>query len=939
MTIEEEKSYIIIKGARVNNLQNISVKIPRNKLTVITGLSGSGKSSLAFDTLYAEGQRRYVESLSAYARQFLGRMQKPEVDFIHGLPPAIALEQKVNSSNPRSTVGTTTEIYEYLKILFARIGHTISPFSGMEVKKHSPTDVVNAMLDFPQGEKLLLISPIYIQPDKIEQHFQELKKEGLMRIYYQGKVIKLEEINNPADVLIDNKLYVIIDRIVVNKTDADYISRCSDSALSAILIGKGTCYLKPLNSNEWLEFSTRFEADGIEFEEPSINMFSFNNPLGACPRCNGFGKIIDIDPDLVIPNKNLSIYDNAVACWRGESFGAWKYKFIEDSNRYKFPVHKPYKDLTDEQKQLLWHGNKDVHGIDDFFSYLENNSYKMQYRIILSRFKGKTTCPDCKGTRLKKEATYVKVAGKSITDLVEMQINHLKEFFDAIQLDDYEWKICNRVITEIRNRINFLMDVDLSYLTLNRLSNTLSGGETQRVNLANALGGSLIGSLYILDEPSIGLHPHDNHLLVKVLNKLKDLGNTVVVVEHDENIIKSADHIIDMGPKAGRYGGKVVFEGPISELENNSESITAQYLTGKQIIEIPHKRRKWTNYVGLTGVRQNNLKNISVKFPLNTITVITGISGSGKSSLIKQVLYPTLRRKILNTGADKPGEFDQLIGDIELVKGIEYVDQEPLGKSTRSNPATSIKAYDDIRHLYSEISHISPSYFSFNVEGGRCEECQGEGIIKVPMQFMADIVLTCESCHGKRFKEDILDIKFHNKSIYDVLEMTVDEAIDFFQEYLTITTKKIIQKLKCLSDVGLGYLKLGQSTSTLSGGENQRLKIATYISSPLKEHTLFLFDEPTTGLHIHDIKRLIDSMNTLISKGHSIIIIEHNLEIIKMADWIIDLGPQGGENGGNIIFEGTPEDLTTCPDSFTGKYLKIKLENEKGRITTNPKFA
>lgn len=939
MSDSEEKDFIIVKGARVNNLQNISVKIPRNQLTVITGLSGSGKSSLAFDTLYAEGQRRYVESLSAYARQFLGRMQKPEVDFIYGIPPAIALEQKVNTSNPRSTVGTTTEIYEYLKILYARIGRTFSPISGQEVKKHTVSDVVDAILNFPDGEKILVICPISVDSRLLKIQIEELKKEGLTRIWINGQVKRLDEVDNPQDILVNNRIYVVIDRLTINRADDDFVSRCGDSIQSALLIGKGECYLQPLNTNQWLEFSTRFEADGITFEEPNVHMFSFNNPLGACPTCQGFGKIIGIDPDLVIPNKNLSVYSDAVACWRGDSFGVWKKNFIHSATKYDFPIHKPYKELTSEQKKLLWEGDgRRLEGINDFFKYLEMHSYKMHYRILLSRFKGKTTCTECGGTRLRKEATYVKIGGKAITELVEMQIDHLKEFFDQLTLTEYEWKIASRVVTEIKSRINFLLEVGLGYLTLNRLSNTLSGGETQRVNLATALGGSLVGSLYILDEPSIGLHPHDNHLLINVLHRLKEQGNTVVVVEHDEDIIRAADYIIDMGPLAGRQGGKVVFEGKPQNLLTATESLTAQYISGQRTIDVPAKRRKWTHYIELKGVRQNNLKDFNVKFPLHVMTVVTGVSGSGKSTLIKQILYPALQRQIMGTG-EKPGEFDALLGDLQMIGAIEYVDQEPLGKSTRSNPATSIKAYDEIRKLFAETAqkmhyNFTPAYFSFNVEGGRCEECQGEGFITVPMQFMADLTLICESCKGKRFKEEILEIKYRNKNIYDVLEMTVDEAIEFFGEGTNAVCKKIVDRLKTLSDVGLGYVRLGQSTSTLSGGENQRLKLATFITNTNtpREHTLFLFDEPTTGLHIHDIKKLLDAFNAIIRNGHSIIIIEHNLEVIKSADWIIDLGPTGGEKGGYLLFEGTPEELIHCEKSLTAQHLRPKLIKSKNQL-------
>ncbi len=928
----EGKEYIVIKGARVNNLQNISVSIPRDKLTVITGLSGSGKSSLAFDTLYAEGQRRYVESLSSYARQFLGRMQKPEVDFIQGIPPAIALEQKVNSSNPRSTVGTSTEIYEYLKILFARIGRTFSPISGQEVKKHSATDVVDAILNFSEGEKILLISPVKVDTNIFSQYINELKKEGLTRIWYNNEIKRLDELTDFSIALNEKRLLVVIDRLVVNKNDNDFISRCADSAQTALLIGKGECYLKTLSSNHWYAFSIHFDADGITFEEPNINMFSFNSPLGACPKCQGFGKIIGIDPDLVIPNKNVSVYNDAVACWKGESFGEWKLNFIRKSTKYNFPIHKPYKELSEKEKKLLWEGYSDVEGIIHFFRYLESRTYKMHYRIQLSRFKGKTICDECKGRRLKKEATYVKVGGKAITDLVEMQIDQLKVFFEQLQLNEYESKIASRVIAEIRSRIDFLIQVGLGYLTLNRPSNTLSGGETQRVNLATALGGSLVGSLYILDEPSIGLHPHDNHLLINVLHKLKALGNTVVVVEHDEDIIRSADYLIDIGPLAGSKGGQIVFQGIPDKVKDCPQSLTSQYLTGKKSIELPSKRRCWTHYIELKGVRQNNLKDFDVKFPLNILTVVTGVSGSGKSTLVKQILYPALKRELSGTG-DKPGEFDALNGHVEYLYGVEYVNQEPLGKSSRSNPATAIKAYDEIRNIFSNTAHkmhlnFSPSYFSFNVPGGRCELCQGEGTITVPMQFMADVILTCEGCNGKRFKEEVLEVKYHYKNIYDVLQMTVDEAISFFEDKgKDSTINRLIEKLKTLADVGLGYIRLGQSTSTLSGGENQRLKLATYIANTvsLKGPTLFLFDEPTTGLHVHDIKKLLEAINALILKGHSVVIIEHNLEIIKSADWIIDLGPTGGEKGGYLLFTGTPEEIFHCDVSLTGHYLKNKL--------------
>jgi len=922
---------ITIKGTRVNNLQNVTVEIPRNKLVVITGLSGSGKSSLAFDTLYAEGQRRYVESLSAYARQFLGRMQKPEVDFIHGIPPAIAIEQKVNSVNPRSTVGTSTEIYEYLKLLYARIGQTISPKTGNVVRKHSVTDVVNFILSLPLDQKILLIAKVPLQDKNIEGQLLEFKKEGLSRMLVGEDIKQVDDIEAIAHAKKYLTINLIVDRLITSDNE-EFRERCGDSTQSALLIGKGQCFVFTLSDRKWNEFSIRFEEDGVAFEEPSVHMFSFNSPLGACPVCDGYGKTIGIDPELVIPDKSLSVYEDAVACWRGESSGQWKQDLINAASKFDFPIHRAYSDLTKEQIDVLWNGNKYFEGINNFFKYLEESSYKIQNRVMLARFRGKTTCPACLGSRLKPEAHYVKVGGKSISELVLMPISALKAFFDTIQLTDYENKVAGRLLTEIKNRINFLLDVGLGYLTLNRTSSTLSGGESQRINLATALGSCLTGSLYILDEPSIGLHSRDTDLLIKVLQNLKNLGNTVVVVEHDEEIMRAADHIIDMGPFAGRLGGKVIFEGNHQQLEKNKESLTAAYLTGKEKIEVPHSRRKWNSFIKLTGARENNLKGIDVKFPLHVMTVVTGVSGSGKSSLVKGILYPALSR-VLNAEIAKPGNFNKIEGDIHLISGIEYVDQNPIGRSSRSNPVTFLKAYDEIRKLYASVPEavhngFTPTHFSFNVEGGRCEVCQGDGHIKVEMQFMPDVTLVCENCKGMRFKDDILEIRYHGKNIYEVLEMTVEEAIQFFSDKKGATQNKIVEKLQPLFNVGLGYIKLGQSSSTLSGGESQRVKLASYLSkeNSLQGPTLFIFDEPTTGLHFHDIKKLLDAFDALISHGHSLIIIEHNPEVIKYGDWIIDLGPEGGDNGGNIVFEGTPENLINERNSYTGRFIKNKLQ-------------
>jgi len=925
---------IHIKGARLHNLKNIEIEIPRNQLIVITGVSGSGKSTLAFDTLYAEGQRRYVESLSSYARQFLGRINKPEVDFIKGIPPAIAIEQKVNTRNPRSTVGTSTEIYDYLKLLFARVGKTISPISGREVKKHDVTDVVDFMLSHPEGSRILILTPLTIHAGrKIEEEINLIFQQGYTRLELNGEILNIDSGKLLEKIPKHEKeLTIVIDRISVN-SDEDTISRMSDSVQSAFNEGNGICIIKVLQEDKIKAetFSHRFELDGITFEEPTPDMFSFNNPLGACQRCEGYGKVIGIDEDLVIPNKMLSIYDDAVVCWKGEKMCEWKNELIDHAHQFGFPVHRAYYELTQEQKELLWTGNKWFAGLNRFFEYVEQNSYKIQYRVMLARYRGKTTCPDCKGSRLKKEAAYVKINGKSLLDLVLMPVSELKTKFSTIKLSEHDEKIANRLLKEINNRLEFLCDVGLGYLTLNRLSNTLSGGESQRINLATSLGSGLVGSLYILDEPSIGLHSRDTEKLIGVLQKLKKLGNTVVVVEHDEEIIRAADRIVDIGPLAGTHGGEIVFYGDHDQLQKDTISLTAKYLTGKERIEIPAIRRKWNNYIQVIGARENNLKNIDVKIPLNAMTVITGVSGSGKSSLVKQIIYPALAKQF-GGFSEKTGKHDRLSGDTHMISQIEFVDQNPIGKSTRSNPVTYLKAYDEIRALFAEqqgakILGLKPSHFSFNVDGGRCDECQGEGVIKVEMQFMADIFLVCESCGGKRFKEDILDVHYNNKNINDILEMTVDEAIDFFKKGTTYTEKKIWKRLQPLQDVGLGYVHLGQSSSTLSGGESQRVKLASFLAKEKDEPTFFIFDEPTTGLHFHDIKTLLKSFEALLNRNHTILIVEHNMEVIKTADWVIDLGPEGGDSGGNIVAIGTPEEVATCEKSHTGRYLKEKLNN------------
>jgi excinuclease ABC subunit A len=925
-------SDIHIKGARLHNLKNIEIRIPRNKLVVITGVSGSGKSTLAFDTLYAEGQRRYVESLSSYARQFLGRINKPEVDFIKGIPPAIAIEQKVNTRNPRSTVGTSTEIYDYLKLLYARVGKTISPISGNEVKKHDVTDVVDYMLGFPEGTKLLVATPMPRHRNRsTEEEIGLLFQQGFTRLELDGEVLRIDSAETLEKIHHrESELNIIIDRISIS-TDDDTLSRMADSVQSAFNEGNGICIVKVLleQGMQTETFTHRFELDGMEFEEPTPDMFSFNNPLGACPKCEGYGKVIGIDEDLVIPNKMLSVYDDAVVCWKGEKMSEWKDQLILHSDKFSFPIHKPFCELTDEQRDLLWTGNQWFEGIDRFFRFVEENSYKIQYRVMLARYRGKTTCPDCKGSRLKKTASYVKVAGKSLQEIVLKPVSVLKEHFKTIELSEHDMKIASRLLKEINNRLDFLCDVGLGYLTLNRLSSTLSGGESQRINLATSLGSGLVGSLYILDEPSIGLHSRDTDRLIEVLQKLKSLGNTVVVVEHDEEIIRAADLVIDIGPYAGVHGGEVRFVGNHEELKHCNTSLTAKYLNGEECIEVPKKRRKWNNFITVTGARENNLKNIDIKIPLNAFTVVTGVSGSGKSSLIKQIVFPAIAKRLGGLG-EKTGKHNQIAGDLHLVQQVEFVDQNPIGKSSRSNPVTYLKAYDEIRQLFadqqaSKILGLKPSHFSFNVDGGRCDECQGEGEIKVEMQFMADIYLVCENCNGKRFKEDILDVHFHGKNIHDILEMTVNEAIEFFGTHKSNTEKKIVKRLMPLQDVGLGYVKLGQSSSTLSGGESQRVKLASFLAKEKDEPTLFIFDEPTTGLHFHDIKKLLASFNALIDKGHTILVIEHNLDVIKTADYVIDLGPEGGDLGGHLVYAGTPEELVLSENSYTGKYLKEKL--------------
>ncbi len=927
---------IEIKGARVNNLKSVDVKIPRNQFVVIAGVSGSGKSSLAFDTLYAEGQRRYVESLSSYARQFLGRMNKPECDFIRGIPPAIAIEQKVISRNPRSTVGTTTEIYEYLRLLYARIGRTYSPISGEEVKKHSTEDVVQKVLEYSKGTRFVVMSPIRLQEERtLEQQLKAYILEGYARIFVDNDFVRIDDYlaELPADAD-PERIYLVIDRMSVDDSK-DAIARLVDSSETAFFEGHGELRLMFPPSNICYDFSTRFEADGIVFEEPSDQLFSFNSPAGACPECQGFGRIIGIDEKLVIPNTTLSVYDGCVVCWHGEKMKEWLDWFCRRAANDDFPIFEPYMNLTQKQKDWLWHGlpcdkgKKEKPCIDTFFDMVKENQYKIQYRVMLARYRGKTTCPKCHGTRLKPEAEYVKIGGRSITNLVQMPVVRLKEWFSRLELEPHEAEIGKRLLTEVNSRLQFLLDVGLGYLTLNRLSNTLSGGESQRINLCTSLGSSLVGSLYILDEPSIGLHSRDTDRLIHVLKELQALGNTVVVVEHDEEIMRAADHLIDIGPDAGRLGGQIVFDGDASEINKASlkkypDSYTVKYLLHEEEIPVPKSRRPWNRHIDIKGARMNNLRGIDVQIPLNVMTVVTGVSGSGKSSLIKGILYPSLKRH-LGEVCDAPGEYLGLLGDIDAVKHVEFVDQNPIGKSTRSNPATYVKAYDAIRDLFADQPlaqqmGFTPQYFSFNADGGRCEECKGAGTITVEMQFMADLVLECEACHGHRFKHDILEVKYNGKNVDDVLNMTISEAIDFFKG-----NDIIVKRLKTLEDVGLGYIKLGQNSSSLSGGENQRVKLAYFIGREQQEPTLFIFDEPTTGLHFHDIQKLLDAFNALILRGHTILIIEHNMEIIKCADHVIDLGPDGGDKGGNLVIADTPEEVARCRDSLTGYYLKDKL--------------
>lgn len=918
---------IYIKGARVHNLKNVDVEIPHNTLTVVTGLSGSGKSTLAFDTIFAEGQRRYVESLSSYARQFLGRVGKPDVDFIAGIAPAIAIEQKVNTRNPRSTVGTSTEIYDYLKLLFARIGHTFSPISGNEVRCYGVDDVVNYITENGLHKRVIITCSIGLKNGQgLIDRLLELLSDGFMRLWVNESAITFEEFmptiteHTQAD-----DIRLVVDRLR-GADDDETLLRLRDSVSRAYSYGNGICQI--IIDGQSREFSSRFEADGIEFEQPTEHLFSFNNPIGACPTCEGYGKIVGIDEDLVIPDKSKTIYEDAVACWRGATMKKWKEQLVNNAYLFDFPIHESYYKLSEEQKLLLWRGNEYFHGLNEFFQYIDSERRKIQFRVMKARYTGKTTCPDCGGSRLKKEALYVKVGGKNIAQIVKMSVKELLEFFSNLELDEYDKKSATRILMEIRNRLQYLSDVGLAYLTLDRLSSTLSGGESQRINLSTSLGSSLVGSLYILDEPSIGLHPRDTHLLIKTLKQLRDLKNTVIVVEHEEEIIRAADHIVDVGPRAGEKGGEIVFCGKIEDLYLAENSLTADYLTHRRSIELPATARGWSNAITIKGARENNLKNIDVKIPLGVMTCITGVSGSGKSSLAKGILYPALHRELAETG-DKPGEFSSLEGDVKMITAVEIVDQNPIGKSSRSNPVTYLKAYDEIRKLYAEQPQaihtgLTAASFSFNVAGGRCEECQGEGIIKVSMQFMADVELVCEACHGKRFKDEVLEIKYRGKSIYDTLEMSVDEAIEFFSEDKSNPIcSRIAERLQPLQDVGLGYIRLGQSSSTLSGGESQRVKLASFLAKESdRNKILFIFDEPTTGLHFHDINRLLKAFNALIENGHTIVIVEHNMDVIKCADWVIDLGPEAGDEGGEIVFEGTPQDLEQCQKGYTGRFLK-----------------
>ncbi|MBK0369998.1 excinuclease ABC subunit UvrA [Flavobacterium agrisoli] len=920
----DPKQNIIIKGAQVHNLKNVDVVIPRNKLVVITGLSGSGKSSLAFDTLYAEGQRRYVESLSSYARQFLGRLDKPKVEYIKGIAPAIAIEQKVNNTNARSTVGTSTEIYDYMKLLFARIGRTFSPISGQEVKKNTVTDVVNDVKNFELNSRWLLLAPIHIEKGrKTEEKLNILLQQGFSRILLDNETIRIDDfLQNPTK---GKEMLLIIDRIVV-KNEEDFYNRLADAVQTAFFEGKGLCYLQEANSNKRFSYSNNFELDGITFLEPNVHLFSFNNPYGACPSCEGYGNIIGIDADLVVPNTSLSVFENAIYPWKGESMSWYRDQLVNSAYKFDFPIHKPYFELTDAQKELIWTGNQYFEGLNDFFKELEAKNYKIQNRVMLSRYRGKTKCNTCKGKRLRVEASYVKINGKTVSDLVDLPIKNLADFFKDLELNEYERQVAKRLLIEINNRLAFLSQVGLDYLTLNRNSATLSGGESQRINLATSLGSSLVGSMYILDEPSIGLHPKDSERLITVLLSLRDLGNTVIVVEHDEDIMKAADMIIDIGPEAGSYGGELVAQGTYAEILK-ATSLTSKYLNHTLQIEVPKTRRKFKNHIEIIGARENNLKNINVTFPLDILTVITGVSGSGKSTLIKKLLFPAVQKK-LDLASEKIGQLTDVKGSFSHIKHIEYVDQNPIGRSSRSNPVTYIKAYDDIRDVFakeklSKVRGYQAKHFSFNVDGGRCETCKGEGTINVEMVFMADVQLPCETCNGKRFKKEILEVYFNGKNINDVLTLTIDDAISFFKD---TNQAKIVQKLQPLQDVGLGYVQLGQSSSTLSGGEAQRIKLASFlVKGTTKDKALFIFDEPTTGLHFHDIKKLLKSFDALIEKGHSIIVIEHNLDLIKCADWIIDLGPEGGENGGYLLAEGTPEEIVKIKKSVTGKYLKEKL--------------
>lgn len=921
----DPKKYIIIKGAGLHNLKNIDVAIPRNQLVVITGLSGSGKSSLAFDTLYAEGQRRYVESLSSYARQFLGKLDKPKVEYIKGIAPAVAIEQKVNTTNARSTVGTSTEIYDYLKLLYARIGRTYSPISGQEVQKHQVKDVITTAQAFAEGSKWLLLAPIFLEKGRsLEQKLNTLLQQGFQRVFIGNQVQDMEHLIG-MPIPENTEIWLVVDRLVI-RHEEDFYHRLGDAVDTAFYEGKGICFLQSMEAEEKFEFSNQFELDGMNFLEPNIHLFSFNNPYGACPKCEGYGNIIGIDEELVVPNTGLSVFENAIAPWKGESMGWYKEQLINHAYKFDFPIHKPYYLLTAEQKKLLWEGNRYFTGLNDFFRELEENNYKIQNRVMLSRYRGKTKCPECEGKRLRKEASYVKVNGKSLPELVDLSILQIRDFFLKIQLTEYEQQVAKRLLIEINNRLDYLCKVGLEYLTLNRTSNSLSGGESQRIQLATSLGSSLVGSMYILDEPSIGLHPKDTIQLIEVLRNLQKLGNTVIVVEHDEDIMKMADHLLDIGPEAGSLGGNLVAQGTYQDILK-SKSLTAQYLNGQKEITVPKKRRTFKNVLQIIGARENNLKNIDVNIPLDVMTVITGVSGSGKSTLLKKIVVPALQKKILGVG-DKPGQFTELKGNFQHLHKIEYIDQNPIGKNSRSNPVTYVKAYDEIRDLFakqklSKLRNYQAKHFSFNVDGGRCEVCKGEGEVTIEMQFMADVHLECETCQGKRFKKEVLEVQFESLNIYDILSLTIDESIDFFRAH---GQEKIVQKLLPLQEVGLGYVQLGQSSSTLSGGEAQRIKLATFLGKgSAKEKTLFLFDEPTTGLHFHDINKLLKSLQALVDNGHSVLVIEHHLDLIKCADYVIDMGPKGGDGGGEVVAFGTPEEIVKNPNSVTGKFLKEKL--------------